>query len=191
MCDNQTLRCRWVNHDIIYINYHDYEWGIPVHDDQKLFEMLLLESFHVGLSWYIILKKRDSFKSAFDEFDMNMIAQYDEKKVLSLLENKNIIRHKGKIAATISNAKSFIEIQKEFGSFNTYIWMFTENKILDIYNSSHDEFFVIAKKISSDMKRRGFKFLGAITIQAYLEAVGIISNHSEECFLYNRRNEYE
>ena len=123
-------RCSWVSDDEIYIKYHDNEWGIPTHDDAELFEMLVLESFQAGLSWITILKKRENFKKAFDNFDVEKVATYDEDKVSELLENEGIIRHKGKITSAINNAKIFIEIQNEFDSFDKYIWSFTDGKII-------------------------------------------------------------
>ena len=174
-------RCRWVTDDEIYIRYHDEEWGIPTHDDKELFEMLVLESFQAGLSWITILKKRENFKKAFDDFDVKKVAEYDENKVNELLEDDGIIRHKGKITSAINNAKIFIEIQKEHGSFSEYIWSFTDGKIIKSEFKTESD---LSKKISKDLKKRGMKFVGPTIIYSYLESIGIIDNHEENCFKY-------
>lgn len=174
-------RCNWVTDEEIYIKYHDDEWGIPTHDDRELFEMLVLESFQAGLSWITILKKRKNFKKAFDNFDVEKVADYDENKVGELSENKNIIRHKGKINSAINNAKVFIKIQKEFGSFDEYIWSFTDRKIIKAEYMTESE---LSNKISKDLKKRGMKFVGPTIIYSYLESIGIIDNHQKDCFKY-------
>ena len=175
-------RCSWLNLDeAIYVKYHDEEWGVPCHNDNKLFEMLILESFQAGLSWLTILKKRENFKLAFDGFDVLKVAKYDDKKVEELILDEGIIRHKGKINATINNANVFIEIQKEFESFDNYIWSFTDNKIIKAeYKKESD----LSKKISEDLKKRGMKFVGPTIIYSYLESIGIIDNHEKTCFKY-------
>ena len=177
-------RCEWHNLESseVYIEYHDNEWAIPSYDDKYLFEMLVLESFHCGLSWLLILNKRDNFRCAFDNFDYNKIAKYDENKIEELMNDKSIVRHKGKILATIENAKSFIEIQKEFKTFSNYIWSFTDNKI--IYNSfdKNTTKNELSDKISKDLKKRGFKFMGSVTTYSYLEAIGIMNNHALYCY---------
>ncbi|MBQ2666228.1 DNA-3-methyladenine glycosylase I [Methanobrevibacter sp.] len=174
-------RCSWAGPEEIYIRYHDEEWGIPTHDDKELFEMLVLESFQAGLSWITILKKRDNFKEAFDDFDIEKVASYDENKIEDLRSNKGIIRHKGKIASAVNNAKIFIEIQKEFGSFDSYIWSFTDGEIIKgEYLTESD----LSKSISNDLKKRGMKFVGPTIIYSYLESIGIIDNHQENCFRY-------
>ncbi len=178
-------RCNWgksLETSEIYQDYHDYQWGVAVYDDRLLFEMLILESFHVGLSWLIVLKKREAFKKAFDNFDAEIISNYDDFKIAELLENKGIIRHKGKINAAISNAKAYMKTKKEFGSFSDYIWSFTDNQI--IYNK--DDIFTptneLSDTVTKDLKKRGFKFLGSVTVYSYLEAVGVMNNHSKTCF---------
>ena len=174
-------RCSWAGSDEIYIKYHDEEWGIPTHDDEELFEMLVLESFQAGLSWITILKKRENFKKAFDDFDVEKVANYDENKVNALLENEGIIRHKGKIASAINNANIFIEIQKEFGSFDSYIWSFTDGEIIKAEYLTESD---LSKNISKDLKKRGMKFVGPTIIYSYLESIGIIDNHQEDCFKF-------
>lgn len=175
-------RCSWVNlNEEIYVKYHDEEWGIPTHDDQELFEMLVLESFQAGLSWITILKKRENFKKAFDNFDVEKVANYDENKVEELRLNEGIIRHKGKITSAINNAKVFIEIQEEFGSFDEYIWGFNDEKIIKAEYLTESD---LSKDISKDLKKRGMKFVGPTIIYSYLESIGIIDNHEKNCFKY-------
>lgn len=174
-------RCSWAGDDEIYIKYHDEEWGVPTHDDQELFEMLVLESFQAGLSWITILKKRENFRKAFNYFDVEKVAGYGEEKVEELRQNEGIIRHKGKITSAINNAQIFIEIQKEFGSFDKYIWSFTEGKIIKAEFKTESE---LSKTISKDLKKRGMKFVGPTIIYSYLESIGIIDNHQENCFKF-------
>ena len=174
-------RCSWAGPDEIYIKYHDEEWGIPTHDDRELFEMLVLESFQAGLSWITILKKRQNFKKAFDDFDVEKVAGYGESKISELLENEGIIRHRGKITSAINNAQVLIEIQKEFGSFDSYIWSFTDGEIIKAEYLTESD---LSKDISKDLKRRGMKFVGPTIIYSYLESIGIIDNHQKECFKY-------
>ena len=175
-------RCNWATDvEKIYIKYHDEEWGVPTHDDQELFEFLVLESFQAGLSWITILKKRDNFKKAFDNFDVVKVANYDENKINELRENAGIIRHKGKITSAINNAQVFMEIQKEFGSFDEYLWGFTEGEIIKAEYLTESD---LSKHISKDLKKRGMKFVGPTIIYSYLEAVGIIDNHQKDCFKY-------
>lgn len=174
-------RCSWVTCDEVYIRYHDEEWGVPTYDDNELFEMLVLESFQAGLSWITILKKRENFKKAFDDFDVVKVADYDEDKIDELRNNAGIIRHKGKITSAINNAKIFIEIQKEFGSFSDYIWSFTDGKIIKAEYLTESE---LSKEISKDLKKRGMKFVGPTIIYSYLESIGVIDNHEKGCFKY-------
>ena len=174
-------RCSWVTDDEIYIRYHDEEWGIPTYDDRELFEMLVLESFQAGLSWITILKKRENFKKAFDDFDVVKVANYNEDKIDELRNNEGIIRHKGKITSAINNAQIFIEIQNEFGSFSDYIWSFTDGKIIKAEYLTESE---LSKKISKDLKKRGMKFVGPTIIYSYLESIGVIDNHEKDCFKY-------
>lgn len=175
-------RCSWVEgKEDIYVKYHDEEWGVPKYDDDILFEMLVLESFQAGLSWITILKKREAFRKAFDNFDMKKIINYNEDKINELLENKDIIRNKGKINATVSNAKVFMEIQKEYGSFSDYIWGFTDGEIIKAEYKTNSE---LSDKIAKDLKKKGMKYVGTTIIYSYLESIGIIDNHTEECYKY-------
>ena len=174
-------RCSWAGPDEVYIRYHDDEWGVPTHDDQELFEMLVLESFQAGLSWITILKKRENFRKAFDGFDVEKVAGYGEDKVEELRQNEGIIRHNGKIASAINNAKIFIEIQKEFGSFDNYIWGFTNGEIIKAEYKTESE---LSGDISKDLKKRGMKFVGPTIIYSYLESIGVIDNHQENCFKF-------
>ena len=174
-------RCKWVTDDEIYIKYHDEEWCIPKHDDQEIFELLILESFQSGLSWLTILKKRENFRKAFDNFDYEKIAEYDDDKIDELLSNEGIIRNKAKINATINNAKVFMDIQEEFGSFDDYIWDFTDGEIIKAeYETESD----LSKKIAKDLKKRGMKFVGPKTVYSFMESIGIINNHEKKCFRY-------
>ena len=174
-------RCTWAGSNEVYVRYHDEEWGVPTHDDRELFEMLVLESFQAGLSWITILKKRENFKMAFDDFDVRKVADYDDAKVEELRQNEGIIRHKGKINASINNAQVFIEIQDEFGSFDEYIWGFTDGEIIKAEFLTESE---LSKHISKDLKKRGMKFVGPTIIYSYLESIGVIDNHQEGCFKY-------
>ena len=183
----RIIRCSWCGNDPLYISYHDEEWGVPLYDDQALFECLILETFQAGLSWITVLKKRKKFRDAFDHFDYHKIATYDEKKIESLLQNSGIIRNKLKILSAISNAKYFIEIQNEFGSFRKYIWGFVnENSIKNNFKTT-SEYPVktsLSETISKDLKNRGFKFVGATVVYAFMQAIGIVNNHVESCFRY-------
>lgn len=177
-------RCKWAeNVEDIYVKYHDEEWGIPVYEDVKLFEMLLLESFQAGLSWITILKKRENFKEAFDAYDIKKIASYNDEKIEELRNNKGIIRNKLKIKAAINNAKIFIDIQKEYGSFSNYIWGFTNGKIE--YGKTLRTHSDLSDQISKDLIRRGMKFVGTVIIYSYLQAIGIVNDHEEQCFKYH------
>lgn len=174
-------RCFWVNmNNPLYVKYHDEEWGVVVHDDKKLFEMLILECFQAGLSWECILNKREAFRIAFDNFDVEKISQYNDEKIQELLSNQNIVRNKLKINAAITNSKVFMEIQKEFGSFDKFIWSFTEGNVVfescDVRTTS-----MLSDEISKNLKKRGMKFVGSTTIYAYLQAIGVINGHTENC----------
>ena len=173
-------RCKWaMNVNEIYTKYHDEEWGEPVHDDKKLYEMLILESFQAGLSWSCILNKRENFKKAFDNFNIDKIINYDAAKIQELKNNEGIIRNKLKIKATINNSKIFKQIQKEYGSFDKYIWRFTNNKTIYELDKVSSE---LSDTISRDLKKRGMTFVGTIIIYSYLQAVGIINSHETQCF---------
>ena len=175
-------RCSWVNtNNELYIKYHDEEWGRKSFNDNHLFEMLLLESFQAGLSWECILNKRENFRAAFDNFNIDKIINYDEEKINMLLNNKGIIRNKLKIKAAINNAKIFKKIQKEYGSFSNYIWSFTSNKVIYEIGKTKSE---LSDNISKDLNKKGMKFVGTIVIYSYLQAIGIINSHDKDCFLY-------
>ena len=175
-------RCKWCNlNNGLYVKYHDEEWGRPVYDDKVLFEFLVLEPFQAGLSWQTILNNRDNFKKAFDNFDFNVISTYNQDKIDSLMNNDGIIRNRRKIEATINNAKVFIKIQKEWGSFSKYIWHFTDGKI--IYENDKT-FSPLSDLISADLKSRGMRFVGTTIIYSYLQAVGVINSHDDCCFLH-------
>ena len=177
-------RCSWCNlNNNKYILYHDNEWGKPTNDDNKLFELLILESFQAGLSWECILNKREDFRKAFDNFNYKKISKYNETKINELLNNKNIIRNKLKIKAAINNSKIFIDIQKEYKSFSNYIWFFTNNNTIYENDKVSSE---LSDKISNDLKKRGMKFVGTVIIYSYLQAIGIINSHEENCFLYKK-----
>lgn len=175
-------RCKWCNlNNPKYIDYHDNEWGVLNLDDTYLLEMLILEMFQAGLSWECVLNKREAFRAAYDDFDIDKICNYDENKIKKLEENKDIIRNKLKIKASINNAKIFKNIKEEYGSFSAYLLIFTDNKIyLEIDKTSSD----LSDRISKDLRRRGMKFVGSMIIYSYLEAVGIIYSHGRECYLY-------
>ena len=183
-------RCPWLDESKPdYIKYHDEEWGIPIYDDQKMFECLVLESAQAGLSWYTILKKRDGYRAAFAEFDIEKVATFTDKNVEELIQNPAIVRNRKKIEATINNAKRFIEIQKEFGSFCSYIWGFVNNKIIVNEINELEDYVAtspISDALAKDMKKRGFKFLGSTTLYSHLQATGLINDHSTNCY---RRNE--
>lgn len=178
-------RCEWCEKDDLYRKYHDEEWGVPVHDDYVHFEFLLLEAMQAGLSWHTVLKKRNNFKEAFDNFDFEKIAKYDDKKFLSLLSNPGIIRNKLKINAAINNAKLFINIREEYGSFDNYIWKFVNGKpILNKWKSLSEipAKTELSDKVSKDLLKKGFKFVGSTIIYAHLQATGIVNDHLDYCW---------
>lgn len=178
-------RCFWVDEKSeIYTKYHDEEWGIPKHDDHELFELLILESFQAGLSWITILKKRENFRKAFDNFDIQKVANYNNEKIAELLSNTGIIRSKNKILSAINNAKIFMQIQKVFGSFANYIWSFTDNKVLKNTTGKIITSSSLSDEISKDLKKRGMKYVGTVIIYSYLQAIGIIDDHDQNCFKY-------
>jgi DNA-3-methyladenine glycosylase I len=181
-------RCKWAGTDPIYIAYHDTEWGVPLHEDHKLFEFLVLDGAQAGLSWITILKKRQNYRQAFDHFNPQKIACYDSRKVNQLLSNPGIIRNKLKIEAAVLNARAFLSIQNEFGSFDAYIWQFVggrtrKNRWKTIYEipAYSDE----SKAMSNDLKKRGFKFVGPTICYAFMQAAGMINDHTLDCFRYN------
>ena len=189
MTDNKK-RCEWVDGgNELYYDYHDNEWGVPVHDDQMLFEFLTLEAAQAGLSWATVLNKREGYRKAFDNFDIKKVAQYDEKKIAQLLENPEIIRNKLKVNATVINAGRIIEMQKEFGSFDAFIWSFVDGKTLQ--NACKDLSDVpsstaLSDAMSKDLKKRGFKFIGTTICYAFMQATGMVNDHTVDCFCFSK-----
>ena len=184
---SMKIRCAWAETHPLYMDYHDNEWGVPEHNDRKLFEMLVLQGMQAGLSWLTILKKRDNYRKSFDSFDAGRIAVYDEIKVLELLSDKGILRNRLKIEATIHNAKAFLALHKEFGSFDAYIWQFIGGKpknnawkkVKDIPSKT-----VESDVMSKDLIRRGFKFVGSTICYAFMQATGMVNDHAVDCFRY-------
>lgn len=181
MEEKNERRCSWV--DSATVEYHDEEWGTPSHDDAYLFELLLLESFQAGLSWVIILKKREGFRQAFDNLDYKKIALYNDEDIERLVIDDGIIRSRGKIAATVKNAKVFMQIQEEYGSFDKYIWSYTDGKTIRDVSVIYDGHTPVAESISKDLKKRGMKYMGPTTTFAYLQAIGIYNAHEPHCYL--------
>lgn len=186
MKNDDRKRCSWATTDL-YQAYHDQEWGQPVHDDRKLFEMLILEGMQAGLSWLTILNKRKAFREAFDQFDYRKIAGYDEAKIDALMQNPQIVRNRLKIRSAITNAQQFIQVQEEYGSFDAFIWSYVDNK--PIHNHFQTEAEIpattpLSDKISKDLKKRGFKFVGSTIIYAYMQAIGMVNDHVKGCYLY-------
>ena len=183
----EKIRCDWSTKDPLYIAYHDNEWGVPLDDERQLFEFLILETFEAGLSWITVLRKRENFREAFDNFDYKKVALYSEDKIQDLLQDAGIIRNKLKVRATISNANVFMQIQKEFGSFDKYIWCFVNGKRIQTNRKLMSEITAtteISDKLSKDLKKRGFKFVGSIVIYAHMQATGMVNDHVESCFRY-------
>jgi len=187
----KKTRCAWVNEDPIYIRYHDEEWGVPVYGDRRLFEFLILEGAQAGLSWITILKKRENYRKAFKHFDTKKIAKYDQAQINKLLADEGIIRNKLKINSTVINAQAFLQIQKEFGSFEKYIWQFVDGKpIINHWRSSHEipVTTTISDKLSKDLKKRGFKFVGSTICYAFMQAVGMVNDHITDCFRSGKKS---
>jgi len=185
MTDNVCIRCAWVSDDQLYRDYHDHEWGVPVHDDRLLFEFLTLEGAQAGLSWITVLRKRESYRAAFAGFDPAVVACFDEQKQAELLQNPGIIRNRLKVASTISNADSFLKVQDEFGSFDAYLWRFVDRKPLqNVWHSSKDvpASTLISDALSRDLKKRGFRFVGSTICYAMMQAVGMVNDHTVDCF---------
>ena len=181
-------KCGWCKGNALYEKYHDEEWGVPVKDEDTLFEFLILETFQAGLSWITVLNKRENFREAFDNFDYHKIASYDQPKIDQLLDDSGIIRNKLKIKATISNAIAFMQIQKEFGSFSHYIWSFInnqpiKNKVINYKEAPANT--ALSDQISKDLKKRGFKFVGSTVVYAHMQATGMVNDHEISCFRYN------
>lgn len=188
MCKNSAetcIRCSWVNPaNPEYIRYHDEEWGVPVHDDGKLFEMLVLESFQAGLSWECILNKREAFRKAFSGFDPREVAAFSPEKMVELQQDPGIVRNRRKISSAVKNARIFLEIQKEFGSFDGYLRSITGNKVYFETGKTHSE---LSDRLSADLYQRGMKFVGTVIIYSFLQAIGVINSHECQCYLHNRQ----
>lgn len=181
-------RCEWVTKENLYIEYHDKEWGVPVYDDRKLFEMLCLEGAQAGLSWWTILQKRENYKKAFDNFEAEKIINYTDEKLNKLMEDKGIVRNRRKIESVVTNAKAFLEIQKEYGSFSNYIWKFVNNApIINAWESLKDvpSSNELSDKMSKQLKKDGFKFVGSTICYSFMQAVGMVNDHTTECFRYH------
>jgi DNA-3-methyladenine glycosylase I len=181
----EKVRCPWCGTDPLYVRYHDEEWGVPVHDEIQHFEFLILETMQAGLSWFTVLKKRENFRLAFDGFDPENVSRYDEEKVQQLLQDAGIIRNQLKIRATINNANRFLEVQKEWGSFDRYIWSFVDHKPIINQWKSMDQVPAstpLSDKISRDLIKRGFKFVGTTVIYAHIQAIGMVNDHLVGCF---------
>jgi DNA-3-methyladenine glycosylase I len=182
------VRCPWPANDKLYQKYHDKEWGVPIHNDRKLFEFLLLEGFQAGLSWRTILTKRPNFRKAFDTFDFNKIAKYDKRKINSLMKDAGIIRNQLKINSAVTNAKAFIKVRKEFGTFDKYIWGFVNGKPIKNKFKTLKELPAkteLSDLISKDLKNRGFNFVGSTIVYAHMQATGMVNDHLTSCFRYN------
>ena len=184
----EVTRCSWSTADPLYIQYHDKEWGTPIYDERSLFEFLMLEGMQAGLSWITILKKRENYRNAFDHFNAELISQYDENKVAALLQNEGIIRNRLKVRAIISNAKAFLEVKKEWGSFSKYLWHFMGEAPLQNHWKNSNEVPAttpISDAMSKDLKKRGFKFVGSTICYAFMQAAGMVNDHTTDCFRYH------
>lgn len=182
-------RCAWAGTDPIYIGYHDKEWGVPVYDDRKLFEFLILEGAQAGLSWITILKRRDGYRRAFADFEAEKVARFDRRKIQKLLQDPRIIRNRLKVASTVTNARAFLEIREEFGSFSNYQWRFTDGKTIHNHWTSLKQIPArtnLSDAISKDLKKRGFSFVGSTIIYAHMQAVGLVNDHVTECFRHRQ-----
>ncbi len=185
---DKPTRCPWAGDLPIYIDYHDNEWGRPVHDDNKLFEMLILEGMQAGLSWLTILKKRENFRKAFDNFDPKKVARYTESKIEKLMTNEGIIRNRLKINAAVTNAKLFLEVQKKHGSFDKFIWSYVNNTRIENHRKTMADIPAttpLSDQISKDLKKMGFKFVGSTVIYAFMQAIGMVNDHIENCLCYH------
>ena len=181
----QINRCKWAGKDSLYIEYHDKQWGVPVYEDAKIFEFLLLETFQAGLSWITILRRRENFRTAFDNFDFQKIANYSDEKLEELRQDAGIIRNRLKIKASKSNAIAFMEVQKEFVTFSKYLWDFVDGKPIQNNFKSMSEIPTntpLSDKISKDLKSRGFKFVGSTIVYAHMQAMGMVNDHTKDCF---------
>ena len=190
MKKDDKIRCAWCGQDELYMKYHDEEWGKPVYDDRTLFEFLILETFQAGLSWITILRKRENFRKAFDAFDYKKVAKYNDDKLAELMENAGIIRNGLKIKAAVSNAKAFMDVQKEFGSFSNYIWGFTGGKPIENNRKKMGDIPAttpLSDEISKDLKKRGFKFVGSTVVYAHMQATGMVNDHIADCWTMKKK----
>lgn len=179
----EKIRCLWVDEKSpVYVKYHDEEWGKPVYDDGKLYEMFLLETFQAGLSWITVLKKREAFREAFDGFSVEKAAAYGDEKLKELMENKSLIRNRRKMEAAVKNARIFMDIQREFGSFSNYLWGFTNGEIIVNKDDCFPVTTELSDRLSRDLKKRGMAFVGSVTMYSYLQAVGVVNDHQLSCF---------
>jgi DNA-3-methyladenine glycosylase I len=188
---DEKPRCDWIKDHSLYLQYHDKEWGVPIYDDHKLFELLVLESAEAGLSWLTILKKRENYQLAYDNFDPEKVACYDSKKEEELLMNAGIIRSKAKITSSVQNARKFLEIQKQYSSFSNYIWSYVDHQpIFNNWNTSEEvpSRTDLSDTICTDMKNRGFSFIGSKIIYAFMQAIGIVNDHPLYCFRHHKNN---
>ncbi|MFH0816717.1 MAG: DNA-3-methyladenine glycosylase I [Methanobacteriota archaeon] len=188
----QKRRCHWARGDAFYVRYHDEEWGVPLHDDKQLFEFLVLEGFQAGLSWHCVLKKRENFRKAFDGFDAEKVARYGEGKIASLMRDAGIIRNRQKIEATVANARAFLTVREEFGSFDKYIWGFVNGKpVVNQWKVGTDTpaKTALAEKISADLKKRGFKFVGPTVVYSHMQATGMVNDHLISCYRWKEVQE--
>ena len=184
---NEIKRCNWSVNDPLYIKYHDKEWGVPVHNDKKLFEMIVLDGAQAGLSWLTILKKRENYRKAFDNFDPKKVAKYDKRKIAQLLKNDGIVRNRLKIESAVTNAKAFLKVKDEFGTFDKYIWKFVNGKtIINSWKTLKEipAFTGESDAMSKDLKSRGFKFVGSTICYAFMQAAGLVNDHTIDCFRY-------
>lgn len=182
-------RCAWAGDDPLYHRYHDNEWGVPIHNDKRLFEFLVLEGMQAGLSWITVLKKRQAFREAFDGFDFNAVAEYKQGKINSLLKNSCIIRNRMKVNSAVTNARAFLKVRNEFGTFNSYIWSFVDDKPIQNSWKSIKELPAkteISEEISRGLKKRGFSFVGPTIVYAYMQAIGMVNDHTKDCFRYRK-----
>lgn len=183
------VRCQWVTDDPLYVRYHDEEWGVPVHDDRTHFEFLILEGAQAGLSWLTVLRKREAYRAAFADFDPEKVARFTASKIAKLLENPGIVRNRLKVASAVSNAKRFLEVQKEMGSFDRYLWSFVGGKPVDGRRETHRSVpptSDASDRLSKDLKKRGFKFVGSTIVYAHLQACGLVNDHLTTCFRYRQ-----
>jgi DNA-3-methyladenine glycosylase I len=186
---SMTIRCGWVNEDPLYQHYHDHEWGIPVHDDRKWFEMLNLEGAQAGLSWYTILKKRENYREAFDQFDPEKVSLYGEDQIEQLMQNTGIVRNRLKIRSVVTNAHAFLRVQEEFGSFDGYIWRFVGGETINNHWQDLRDIPTTTEQsdaLSKDLKKRGFKFVGSTICYALMQATGMVNDHTSACYKYER-----